>query len=477
MEARLPMTPADAAWLHMDRPTNLMIINSVLWFDEPVDWKRLREVVEERLVDKYPKFGMRVVESHIPGRAPHWEVDPDFDLDTHLHHVALPAPGDMAALQTLVSDLVVRPLDHAHPLWEMYLIDGYGPGAATLCRMHHCVADGIALARVMLSLTDEERNPRIAPAVPMQKPRRGLVSRVAGTATDAAGTGRRLAGAVLREGVETIAHPSRLQTRRAEAEELVRILLKRPDTQTVLKGRLRVADTVTWSDPIPLDLVKEIGHTTGSTVNDVLVTAMTGALHDYLRRRDSLVDDIRAFVPFNLRPLDQPLPRELGNRFGLVYLDLPVGTRTAASRLRQVKERMDAIKASPQGKVAYAVLGLLGHTPPEVEKYAIDMFSARGSCVLTNVPGPREPVYLAGTPVGGVLVWAPTSGSVSMSISIFSYAGEVTVGLLVDAGLVPDPHRIAQGFRREVDKLARLAERRANGAVARGKSSSEGALA
>jgi hypothetical protein len=131
----------------------------------------------------------------------------------------------------------------------------------------------------------------------------------------------------------------------------------------------------------------------------------------------------------------------------------------AKSRLREVKRRMDGIKASPQGKVAYAVLGLLGHTPAEVEKYAIDMFSARGSCVLTNVPGPRTPVYLAGTRVGGVLIWAPTSGSVSMSISIFSYAGEVTVGLLVDAGLVPDPHRLAQGFRREIDKLAGLVER------------------
>ena len=460
MEAHLPMTAADAAWLHMDRPTNLMIINSVLWFDEPMDWERLRGVVEERLVEAYPKFRMRVVESHVPGRPPHWELDPDFDLATHVHHLALPAPGDRAALEELVSDLVVRPLDRAHPLWEMYMIDGYGEGAAALCRMHHCVADGIALARVLLSLTDEQPDAHVASSVPMQEPRRGIGGRVVGSAVDLAETARRVTGAVVHEGIETLTHPGRLRDREAEAEELVRILLKRPDTQTVLKGELRVADAVTWSDPIPLDLVKTIGRATEATVNDVLVAAMTGALHDYLRTKDSLVDDIRAFVPFNLRPLDQPLPRELGNRFGLVYLDLPVGMRLAKSRLREVKQRMDAIKASPQGKVAYAVLGLLGHTPAEVEKYAIDMFSARGSCVLTNVPGPRTPVYLAGTRVGGVLIWAPTSGSVSMSISIFSYAGEVTVGLLVDAGLVPDAHRIAHGFRQEIDKLARLAERR-----------------
>ena len=148
------MPSADAAWLHMDRPTNLMIIHSVFWFDEPVDWNRFGETVEERLVEAYPRFRQRVVESRVPGRTPHWEDDPDFDIGTHIHHLALPAPGDQAALQELVGDLMVRPLDRSRPLWEMYTIDGYGDGAAVLVRMHHCIADGIALARVMLSLTD-----------------------------------------------------------------------------------------------------------------------------------------------------------------------------------------------------------------------------------------------------------------------------------------------------------------------------------
>src|ERR1043165_8228375 len=95
---------ADAAWLHMDRPTNLMVINSVLLFDEPVDWDRYRELVKQRLVDPYPRFPQRPVESRLPLRAPKWEDDPDFSLEHHLHHLALPKPGDVAALQELVGD-------------------------------------------------------------------------------------------------------------------------------------------------------------------------------------------------------------------------------------------------------------------------------------------------------------------------------------------------------------------------------------
>ena len=461
MAKHFPMSSADAAWLHMDRPTNLMVINSVLWFAQPVDWERMRATIQERLVDAYPRFRQRVVESHVPGRGPHWEEDAEYDIRNHIHHLGLPAPGGRTELQELVADLMVRPLDHARPLWEMYAIDGYGDGAAVVCRMHHCIADGIALARVMLSLTDAAPDAGVAPPEPEPAPHGGPAARLVGPAAQAVGTARRLAGTVVHEGVESLLHPNHLRelaaTAAADAEELAKILLKPREAQTVLKGPLHVPDTVAWSEPVPLEDVKRIGRATGTTVNDVLVSAITGGLHDYLRDRGSLVDSVRAFVPFNLRPLDKPLPRDLGNRFGLVYLDLPVGLRTARSRLRGVKERMDAIKSSPQGAVAYALLEAMGQTPVQVEKLAIDVFTSRGSCVITNVPGPREPVYLAGTPVDGVLIWAPTSGSLAMSLSIFSYRGKVTVGVMADAGLVPDPERIVAGVGRELEKLERLA--------------------
>jgi hypothetical protein len=133
-----------------------------------------------------------------------------------------------------------------------------------------------------------------------------------------------------------------------------------------------------------------------------------------------------------------------------------VGAGTAAARLRRVKEHMDAVKRSPEGAIAYGMLELMGLTLAQVESVMIDLFSAKGTAVITNVPGPREPVYLAGSPVSAVAVWAPTSGSVSMSVSIFSYNGQVTVGVMADAHLVPDPETMVDGFRSELDALARI---------------------
>jgi WS/DGAT/MGAT family acyltransferase len=225
---------------------------------------------------------------------------------------------------------------------------------------------------------------------------------------------------------------------------------------TVLSAKPGVARRVTWSERIPLDDLKAIGHATGTTVNDVLTAAMTGALRRYLLGRDSLVDEIRMTVPYNLRPLDEPLPRELGNKFGLVFLPLPVGVSGAYRRLREVHERMNEIKASREGPVSYERLSATGMTPEPVERRIVDLFSAKGTAVMTNVPGPKEPVYLGGTPVRTVLVWAPTSGHIGMSVSIFSYRGEVTVGLMVDAALVPDPETIVTGLEEELRQLGSL---------------------
>jgi diacylglycerol O-acyltransferase / wax synthase len=451
MATQHAMPNADTAWLHMDQPTNLMIITSVLWFDSPVDWARVKEICRERVVAPYPRFRQRVVESRLPLRGPRFEDDPHFDLDRHLHHIALPAPGDRAALEKLVADVMATQLDHAKPLWDWYLVDGFGEGCAIVTRMHHCIADGVALARVLLGMTDDEPAPSAAPRDA------GGRSRLA----SAAATTWRAAGALAREGAGLLARPDEAaglaRAAGEDARSFARIMLTGDDARSVLKGDLGLTQRAVWTPPIPLDDVKSIGRATGSTVNDVLVTAVAGALRRYLEQNDSLVDEIRAFVPFNLRPLTEPLPRDLGNKFSLVLLPLPVGRADPRERLAAVRREMAAIKRSADAPVGYAILNAIGLTPFEVEQPIIDLFSAKGSLVLTNVPGPRRAVYLAGTPVSGVLVWAPRSGSVSMSVSIFSYNGEVTVGLGVDAGLVPDPETILVAVSDELAALRSVA--------------------
>ncbi|HEX2467401.1 MAG TPA: wax ester/triacylglycerol synthase family O-acyltransferase [Solirubrobacterales bacterium] len=458
MTTAAPMSNADAAWLHMDQPTNLMVITSALWFDEPVDWDRTREVLRRRLVDRFPRFRQRAVEGRTPLSGPHWEDDPRFDLDLHLHRVALPGRGDRAALQALVADLMATPLDPSKPLWQWNLVDGYGAGSAIVARMHHCIADGIALSRVLISLTDEAPDPGIAVAPEGRDGGRvdGLIAPVEG----ALGAARSAASALAHEAMAIARHPSELidlaADARDDAETLAKMLLAPADPPNPLRGELGVAQRVAWSAPISLDAVKEMGHATGTTVNDVVLTAVAGALRHYLRSRNGLVDELTAFIPFNLRPLDKPLPAELGNRFGLVFLRLPVGIGARRKRLAEIHRRMEEIKHSPEGALSYGLLEAIGMAPVQVERRVVEQFTAKATAVMTNVPGPRQPVYFAGTPVRGVLVWAPRSGSVPISVAIFSYAGEITVGLMVDAGLVPDPELIIRAFEREVDALLRL---------------------
>jgi WS/DGAT/MGAT family acyltransferase len=461
--AHHPMSSADAAWLHMDRPTNLMVINAVLWFDEPLDWARVKDVFQERVIDTFPRFRQRVVERR-PAQTPAWEDDPSFDAALHFHRLRLPAPGDRGALQELVNDLITAPLDRTKPLWHAYLLEGYGSGDALLMRMHHSIADGIALARVMLSLTDLDGEPVGFQPDGGPDAGRDALAPVAGLArplTRAAAAGRAAAATLAHESVETLAHPRHAaeiaKAAGSDARTLVKLLVPAVEQRTALKGEQRAAHRAAWADPVSLRSVKRTGHALGATVNDVLVAAVAGAIGRHLDATGTVPDELHAMVPFNLRPLDQPLPRELGNRFGLVLLGLPVGIRDPAARLQAVRDSMRAIKDSHEGALAYGVLGVVGRTPAPVEELLVDFFSAKATMVLTNVPGPQHVVSLAGTPVRGVLVWAPCSGSVGLSVSVFSYAGQVTAGFLTDAGLVPDPQALADDFRREVLALGRCA--------------------
>jgi diacylglycerol O-acyltransferase / wax synthase len=396
------MTPADAAWLHMDRPTNAMVVNGVLWFDEPLDWERCSDAFRDRLVARFDRFRQRVVEAPT---GPYWQDADHFDLSLHLHQVALPAPGDRCALKDFVGDRVAAPLDRTRPLWEAYLIEGFGAGSALLVRIHHSVADGIALTRVLLSLTDDGEPDGAALATGGVHGRDLL--RFARPAA-------RVAGALAHQGIDTLRHPHHAGELASAAFEDARTLAKvlgpGSDPRTAIKGDQHAAHRVAWSDPIQLWRVKRTARALGATINDVLVAAVAGALGDYLRERGDDVVQVRALVPFNLRPIDQPLPCDLGNRFGLVLLELPVAVEDPIERVAEVKRRMDAIKHGHEGALTFGILGVMGYTPAAVEARLVDFFSGKGSMVLTNVPGPRRALSFCGARLRGVLVWAPCSG-------------------------------------------------------------------
>ncbi|HEY1277852.1 MAG TPA: wax ester/triacylglycerol synthase family O-acyltransferase [Thermoleophilaceae bacterium] len=447
------MPAADAAWLRMESPANPMVVNAVIWFDEPLDWQRVKDAYERRIVDRYPRFRQRVADRL---RRPAFVDDPDFDLERHFHRVALPAPGDRQVLQELISDLITPPLDCAHPLWQVHLIEGYGEGCAILTRVHHCVADGIALAQVMMSLTEQEQEQE--PEPPSNGGGGAALGSLVRPAAGALTAARRIPGAVVQEGMESLAHPEHLarlaETAVQDAGTLAKLVTRPADARTVLKRPLHGTRRVVWSRPFPLERVKAAGRRREATINDVLVAGVTGALRSYLQRHDSLPEDVHVVVPFNLRPLQEPVSRELGNEFALLLLGLPVGIEDREERLREVKMRMDAVKHSHEGPISFGLLSAIGMTPAQVEARLIGFFTDKASAVVTNVPGPRETVHLAGAPVRGVLVWAPCSGSLGLTVSIFSYAGEVTAGFMSDIGLVPDPQPLVDVFHRELRAYA-----------------------
>ncbi len=409
----------------------------------------------------FERFRQRVVERGLVFKRPVWELDRRFELSAHLRRVALPAPGGDGELRELVSSLMSTPLDYSKPLWQIHLIEGYGDGCAVVVRIHHAVADGMALMHVLGSLTDRNAaGLRLEPPQPVAgedaSPPFDLLRRSYRAARRTA----RLAARILRAEARIVAAPGRaLEIARLGAggvAALRHLLLRAVDPPTALKGSLGVAKRAAWSEALLLAEVKAIGRLTGSTVNDVLLAAMTGALRAYLEERGEPVEELsfHAAVPVNLRSAaSRPA---LGNRFAPVFVELPVALADPLERLLEVRRRMTEIKAGPEAEVGLVLLGTFGMASSEIQRLLVEHIGARTTVVVTNVAGPPRTVYLAGRPLRTLLFWVPQSGRVGVGISIMSYAGKVRVGVATDKRLVSDPERIVELFHRELARLRKL---------------------
>ena len=445
-----PLSGVDAAWLRMDDPTNLMTITSVLVLEDRMDIDTLREIVAERFIG-LTRFRQRIRNA---SSGVHWEIDPNFDLTQHVRRSALPGDAGKAELQERVSELMGTPLDPNKPLWHLELIEEYAGGSAIIARIHHCIADGIALVQVLLSLTDEYFDPSRFPAETSSGRRLPSLIRApinaARKAVDAA-------SALISEGAKSIMDPGHVTHRAKQGMSLgaalSKLALLGADSDTVLKGKLGVAQNAAWSGPIVLDVVKQTGHAVNAKVNDVLLAAVAGALRYYLEERGEPTDGVcvRGMIPVNLREVEDAF--HLGNRFGLVYVDLPVWLDGRAERVLEVKRQMDEIKASSEAMAAFGILEVLGYFPNEMEGPAVQMFSSKASAVLTNVPGPRKKLHMNGHRLQHIMPWVPRAGKIGLGVSIFSYAGDVRVGIACDNGLIPDPETILEGFEHEFDQL------------------------
>jgi diacylglycerol O-acyltransferase len=469
------MTKVDTAWLRMDSHSNLMMINGVWTLSPGITWDALCERVQQRLL-QYPRFRQRVVEDAAGAT---WVEDRNFDIAAHVLREKLPhrqGQSMQRALQDRVGELAMQPLDIRRPLWQMHLIEDFvgddgQPGSALIVRIHHCIADGIALISVTMSIVDGGAEPPkrtrkereqaataedwIADA--LIKPITGLTVKALDLAGDSAARSFKL----LADPEKAVHHglAGTLDMARVGYQlmsDAAALALMPDDSPTRLKGQPGNAKRVAWCPPIPLEEVKAIGKALNCSVNDVLLSCVAGAIGGYLRSQgdDPTGQEIRAMIPVNLRPMEEAW--KLGNRFGLVPLVLPIGVANPVERVYEVRKRMNALKGSTQPILAFAMLAVAGLMIKPAQDALLNLFGRKTTAVMTNVPGPKEQLTLCGARVTQCMFWVPQSGDIGLGVSILSYGGGVQFGVITDTTLCPEPQQIIDAFAPEFDQLSLL---------------------
>ncbi|MBF0228329.1 MAG: wax ester/triacylglycerol synthase family O-acyltransferase [Desulfamplus sp.] len=466
------MTNADNFWLCMDDPVNLMVITSIMEFEEPLDYNRLYATIDNRLAC-FPRFKKKVEKPLTGIGAGKWVTDRNFDLRSHIHRIGLPASGEKADLQEVISALQTKSLDYNKPLWDIHLIENYGKGCALFFRIHHCIADGISLVHVLLSTADSDPNAPWPDTKPLPSKRPSdfapffVFNSMMDSAKDMINTGQKIGKTVMKELEKIVTNPSSLKDWGAlsatissdTAKVLSKLTIMPADPKTAFKGKLGVQKRMIWTKPMPLDKIKKVGKAISTTtLNDVLVATVTGAMRRYLKTRNTPVNklDLHVAVPVNVRKPGTEF--ELGNKFSLVFLRLPVYLEDPVLRLKEVKRRMDQLKTSPDPYINFGLLTTIGALPATLAQKAAQVFGDKASGVLTNVPGPREPLYFGGKRISNFMFWVPRSGMIGLGISIMSYNGNVTIGIACDDKLMPDPETMLEGFEQEFNELIELVQ-------------------
>ncbi len=467
------MSRVDTAWLRMDNDVNLMMIVGVWLLQPGVSHAALCERVQDKLL-KYGRFRQKVVQDAMGAL---WVDDDSFDLSRHVLQEKLPrkkGQSQREALQARAGELAMTPLDPDRPLWQFHLVDHYEGGSALIARVHHCIGDGIALISVMMSITDGGTDPparrRREPAKPkptaeaeehdwlsdaVLKPLTDLTVKAIGMYGGGVAKSMQMLATAPQDPLLGTLDMARMGYQ--VVSDVAALAVMPDDARTSLKGKPVGRKCVAWSEPMPLDTVKAVGKALGCSINDVLLACAAGAIGQYLRERgeDPTGQEIRAMVPVNLRPLSEAW--KLGNRFGLAPLVLPIGIENPVERVYAVRRRMSELKGSYQPLLAFAVLAVAGLLIKPAQDALLGLFAKKATAVMTNVPGPAQPLKFCGSTLRQTMFWVPASGDIGLGVSILTYGGGVQFGLISDAALCPQPQKIIDDFQPEFERLLLLA--------------------
>jgi WS/DGAT/MGAT family acyltransferase len=447
----------DASFLYLEHPAVHMHVAGVSVFepraDGPLTFHDVERVVEAR-IHLGPRLRKRVLP--VPGNLarPLWVDDERFDLDFHLRRAAVPGPGGRFQLQRAVGRVLSRPLDRSKPLWELYVFEGLEDDrTAVLLKLHHALADGISGMLIASALFDLEPDAELGEPKPWEaEPAPSSEKLVQDAAAD-----------VLMHPIEAIASAVRAPARvAAEVGEMVSgvrdvLGMGRPpagpfDVRIGPSRRFALVDA-------PFEQIREVKRALGGTVNDVVLAAVAGGLHELLKARGQPVRGrtLRVLVPVSVRSRAEQ--GEIGNRVAPAFVDVPVGTMSPRTRVRKIAKATRALKDSTMAVSADSIIGLGAYAPPALHAMAARLV-ARGrwfNLVVSNIPAPQVPLYLAGARLVASYPSMPLGENTALSIACTSLGGTMSFGLTADWDGVPDLGLLAAGIEGSLDALIKAA--------------------
>jgi diacylglycerol O-acyltransferase / wax synthase len=459
------LTAIDASFLHQEGHNSHMHVGAVTIFEgPPPEFEEFLDTMRMRL-HLVPRYRQKLAEAPLQTGRPVWIDDPNFNLEYHVRQTALPEPGSEDQLMRLASRVFSQQLDRSKPLWETWLVEGLeGNRFALISKTHHALIDGIAgvdMAQVMFDLTpvpqevphpDEAWQPAREP-----NPIELLADGVTGLAKASVGVALRAVGAAARP-------QESISELREAAEGLGEIVWAgmNPAPETPLNVEIGPHRRFVGVRN-ELEDFKTIKNAFGGTVNDVVLTVVSGSLREWLQSRGVRTEglELRALVPVSIRA---PHERgQLGNRIAVMRGPLPVYVEDPVARLQAVRQAMDGLKESKQAVGAEVLTGVQNFAPPTILAHASRLnFSTRFfNLIVTNVPGPQFPLYVRGRELEDVFPVAFLPENHALAVAIMSYNGKINFGLLGDYDALPDIGLIADGIEASLEELVSLARREA----------------
>lgn len=455
------LTAIDAQFLTNENENSHMHIGAVLIFaGEPPTYDELKAHIESRL-QYVPRYRQKLVYPPLGTGRPLWADDPSFNLNYHMRHTALPAPGGDRELIALASRVFSQGLDRSKPLWEMFLVEELdGDRFAIIIKSHHAMIDGISgvdIGTVIFDVTPDAEPVR--PEEPWEpKPEPSSLSLLRRTAGDLTSTPLRLGEKAL----GAVRNPSTLADRVGDgAEGLAEVARAFADAapSSPLNVPIGPHRRIAWTQA-ELDRFRRVKDVFGTTVNDVVLTVTAGAVRRWLIERGVETEglELRAMVPVSVRGEDER--GQLGNKLTTMRAPLPVYEPDPVARLEIVSAAMDGLKQSKQALGAEVIARLNDFAPPTLLAQAARLtFSTRlFNLLVTNVPGPQIPLYVLGRKLVQPMPIAFLAKNHALAVGVMSYDGEVNIGLIGDYDAMPDIRKVAEGIDLSLDELTAAAE-------------------